>query len=1518
MDSLEYLIEKVLVGPMQSGDFDPQTIPALAAQIDGQISKAYGAQHKSRAAALALKRAGMMVTGIDAEKQQTISLMIARSITESWTQRELYNRLKQVVGLSPRQAEAVQRLRASLTAKKMPPSKVERQVSAYARRLIRQRAKIIATHERKMALEQAKVDGWQYQQQSGELSPLMRRKTVAKKGCCPLCKTKNGAVHHLNDVTDIPPFHPQCRCESVLHEDDSSWETVRVEQIVKGIVRTPGGRVGNDSSLGVKPGKRDNWVERTGPGGKGGELPRYVRIVARGLMKKGHPRSQAIGMAIGILKNWASGKGEVTPKVRAAAAKAIAEWEAMKAKTHVKKGNTMDSGLLPTDMLAAAAKTYVSGLKAGDRIDVMETVRDGDGVHERMAYVTFNGMTMRGDRAFVTYTTFRNEKRSVPLRRVVVPEATEEVLVVEKRDLIRNVASPEGARYFGAPIGTPITPALRAKAKAKHGGKSFDQWKAEGAPKPKAGGVYQQRVENWANALDKAKTSADLDAVRNGLRQDRIKNKIKEADYNQLVAAIDQKRGNLKDGGKAQTEKPKAPTPKAKTPAREAAPKLPTTGKHTVRVGARVKFVRNGVEQPGDWVVDAHVRNGGYRLRDRDSDTVVDVIPDEVRLHNDPKVATKHPGGYKGAIQEMLEKFRAANTVEEARAIWQANEKSIAGMFGKDMARIQAAYRAALRRGNANDRDDFAKPKSKQDGVDWDKPEAKPLGAKGIKNADGAKLAARKKFIQDVFGGDGREGGEPRVRELRAIERELKARALAKPNTEQRDSNRAERELARKPETAKPKRARGEDVVSDFKDRAGIGGPKGALRREASKALQDGKISFRQFKEIEAAIDAMKPRSSSLKRNEQKAAQDARRAVWEDFLNGALDEKKNRLVLNDWESQIRADKRLASADKPALIERLRNASSLVNPDDARNYAGRNKQIDNATELQDLEAIALGIIDDRRAGRINPREFRDLRDKINAKYADKKKRVREANQPPAPQNAKNTAEQFNEAVERVRAAKNPKELQDVVDSLQAGAVDRIAGKRNGVPFIRNVNLKRELNNIIRAKNAELLNAPEADGGKGKGGYSARVVQANDVASADAILDDLDADESLSDDEYNRIAGMVMARKMILKNDPAFVAAREEFKTKSDVERALKIAYSEDQADALLATMMSLNGDDADGADTSSKRFAEALKKIREKQAALVQAQKRLGGAAIASEHPEDNSIQALIAQDKHFSAGGDIANAPVRGLWNYIQNSDQFKVEAKAADGITPKFVITDTKTGEKWWAKGNHGRHATPAGDLKEAWGARLLSFMGVPAPGVKVGQHANMDQARKDAGVGEFFLQRDYGDWEGGGGKVEGHFSGGAAFQDMDAGTDPEGYLRLTLLDYVTGNEDRHGGNIMAYTDANGRRSIAYLDFGLGYGYWDIKAKTGVAFDQWRGRNNHGDRVIAEWARQDTNAKTRIEKIQDELKKINVDTLKAEMRDLGQPDDVVDDWGKQTQERIDDLLGRSAEDIYNRIISRR
>ena len=84
-----------------------------------------------------------------------------------------------------------------------------------------------------------------------------------------------------------------------------------------------------------KPGGPDNWVEATGG------LPSYIERIAKHLhYEQGYTISRAIATAVNTVKRWAAGgtvtehgtTQRVSAKTQALAAKAVAEWNAKKAR----------------------------------------------------------------------------------------------------------------------------------------------------------------------------------------------------------------------------------------------------------------------------------------------------------------------------------------------------------------------------------------------------------------------------------------------------------------------------------------------------------------------------------------------------------------------------------------------------------------------------------------------------------------------------------------------------------------------------------------------------------------------------------------------------------------------------------------------------------------------------------------------------------------------------------------------------------------------------------------------------------------------------------------------------------------------------------------------------------------------------------------------------------------------------------------------------------------------------------
>ena len=70
------------------------------------------------------------------------------------------------------------------------------------------------------------------------------------------------------------------------------------------------------------------------------QLPAYIQNIAHALIRSGHEEGEAISMAVGAVRRWSQGYGawgkkqKVTPVVQAAAQRALAEWEKLKATHH--------------------------------------------------------------------------------------------------------------------------------------------------------------------------------------------------------------------------------------------------------------------------------------------------------------------------------------------------------------------------------------------------------------------------------------------------------------------------------------------------------------------------------------------------------------------------------------------------------------------------------------------------------------------------------------------------------------------------------------------------------------------------------------------------------------------------------------------------------------------------------------------------------------------------------------------------------------------------------------------------------------------------------------------------------------------------------------------------------------------------------------------------------------------------------------------------------------------------------
>lgn len=109
--------------------------------------------------------------------------------------------------------------------------------------------------------------------------------------------------------------------------------------------------MGSSASLDRSP--KSNWVENSG------ELPAYVREIARSIEKTGKTLSSAISIAISRIKVWAAGGDDVSAKTQAKASKALAEWTALKAKNKSRSKGSDSVKATWVDLLDADSETVI-------------------------------------------------------------------------------------------------------------------------------------------------------------------------------------------------------------------------------------------------------------------------------------------------------------------------------------------------------------------------------------------------------------------------------------------------------------------------------------------------------------------------------------------------------------------------------------------------------------------------------------------------------------------------------------------------------------------------------------------------------------------------------------------------------------------------------------------------------------------------------------------------------------------------------------------------------------------------------------------------------------------------------------------------------------------------------------------------------------------------------------------------------------------------------------------------------
>lgn len=165
--------------------------------------------------------AAELVTAVTQQTRASIRLVVARSVVQGIPPRELARMVRPMIGLTPAQGRAVLNRLARLVAMGFSRGEAALRAGAYARKLLRQRARTIARTETISAATRGQLAAWQQARVDGLVLPGARVTwtTTPDDRLCPYCASMQGATVPLGVDFETPlgprrgpPLHPNCRC----------------------------------------------------------------------------------------------------------------------------------------------------------------------------------------------------------------------------------------------------------------------------------------------------------------------------------------------------------------------------------------------------------------------------------------------------------------------------------------------------------------------------------------------------------------------------------------------------------------------------------------------------------------------------------------------------------------------------------------------------------------------------------------------------------------------------------------------------------------------------------------------------------------------------------------------------------------------------------------------------------------------------------------------------------------------------------------------------------------------------------------------------------------------------------------------------------------------------------------------------------------------------------------------------------------------------------------------------------
>jgi SPP1 gp7 family putative phage head morphogenesis protein len=181
--------------------------------------------------AFARRRAGELITSIDTLTRESIRRAIIDAFNEQLDYRATARRIKNVVGLHPRWADAVTKFEKDEFARllkrglkeEVARSQAMDRASRYSDSLKSKRATMIARTEIQIAQNEGRQEGWNQAAEQGYVDVESQKMWIIAQDerTCDICSELDGEVVGWNETFssghETPGrVHPNCRCTMVI------------------------------------------------------------------------------------------------------------------------------------------------------------------------------------------------------------------------------------------------------------------------------------------------------------------------------------------------------------------------------------------------------------------------------------------------------------------------------------------------------------------------------------------------------------------------------------------------------------------------------------------------------------------------------------------------------------------------------------------------------------------------------------------------------------------------------------------------------------------------------------------------------------------------------------------------------------------------------------------------------------------------------------------------------------------------------------------------------------------------------------------------------------------------------------------------------------------------------------------------------------------------------------------------------------------------------------------------------